>query len=173
MREEIYMQRKWLMGAMVALASLSTVPLPVSRADEAKPVDAQTRKELQSQEERLRVAIEKRDAAALSEILADYYADSRGDEEKAVTKPGIIARAKAGTLSFYRIEKEARFTAAGSDFYDVQGEAKSPPETISDQPIKERWVRVRRVWAKKDGHWFLIMQNIREAEEDERDSKEK
>jgi len=153
------------LGLMAALGTL--VSGGVSAADKAGEVDAKTREELQAAEKRFGIAIEKRDTAALSEILADYYADSYGDEERAVPKRGVIARAKAGTLFFYRIETDLRFSVSAQT-YTVEGKAVPPPPPFSpDGAGVANWVRVRRMWTKKDGSWILIMQNIRESDADE------
>jgi hypothetical protein len=170
----IRFHQKWAMRALGALASLGFLaPMGISAADQPAEVDAKTQKELQAMEDRFGQAIEKRDTAALSEILADYYADSYGDEERAVPKRGVIARAKAGTLFFYRIETELRFSVSAKT-YTVEGKAVPPPPAFSPDPVGEaKWVRVRRMWIKKDGRWLLIMQNIRESEEDEAKAKKK
>ena len=163
--------QKWMGGALGALVSLGMWTSPVQgAAEKTGEVDPKTRKELQAAEERFGEAIEKRDPAALSEMLADYYSDSIGDQEKAIAKVGVIARAKGGTLVFYRIEKDPRFTVSAAT-YTVEGEAKSFERLITDQPTKFKWVKVRRVWIKKDGHWLLILQNIRDAEEEETGTK--
>ena len=59
------------------------------------------------------------------------------------------------------------------DTYDLEGEAKAPPHLVTDQPAEEKWVHLRRVWIKKDGRWILIMQNLRELEEEKSEAKEK
>jgi hypothetical protein len=158
--------RKWIGSALCALASLGMWSAPASAsADKSGEIDPKTLKELKAAEQRFGEAIEKRDIAALSEMLADYYADSIGDEEKAVSKRGVIARAKNGTLVFFRVEKDAHFTVSAAT-YTVEGEAKSFDRLITDQPAKFKWARVRRMWIKKDGHWLLILQNIRDIEEE-------
>jgi hypothetical protein len=56
----------------------------------------------------------------------------------------------------------------------VEGEAKPPPREISDKPVEMKWVRVRRVWAKKDGRWILILQHLSQPEDEkEPERKEK
>ena len=158
---------------LCALASLGIWSSPAQgAADKPGEVDPKTLKELKAAEERLGQAIEKRDTAALTEMLADYYADSIGDEDRAVPKRGVIARAKVGTLAFYRVERDARFTTSAAT-YTVEGEAKSFDRLVTDQPAKFKWVRVRRMWIKKDGHWLLILQNIRDVEEEKSETEKK
>jgi hypothetical protein len=160
-------------GALCALASLGMWSSPALGApDKSGEIDPKILKELKAAEERFGQAIEKRDDAALSEMLTDYYADSIGDEERAIPKRGVIARAKGGTLVFYRVERDARFTTSAAT-YSVEGEAKSFDHLVTDQPGKFKWVRVRRVWMKKDGRWLLILQNIRDVEEEKSESETK
>jgi hypothetical protein len=166
--------QKWMAGALCTLASLGMWSSPVqAAADKPGEIDPKTLKELKAAEQRFGEAIEKRDAAALSEMLADYYADSIGDEDRAVPKRGVIARAKGGTLVFYRVERDARFTMSATTYYSVEGEAKSFDRLVTDQPAKFKWVRVRRMWIKKDGHWLLILQNIRDVEEEKSETEKK
>jgi hypothetical protein len=150
-------------AALGLLAGFSILMPAAIPAAEPKEVDAAVRRELDAIEGRFGEAIEKRDTAALSELLAEYYADSVGDAEKAVAKSGVIARAKAGRLFFYRIEKGVRLRVSG-ETYDFEGDAKAPPRGISDLPAEPKWVHVRRVWVKQNGKWLLILQNVREAE---------
>jgi hypothetical protein len=156
--------RKWILGALGALVALGAPP-GIFAAEKVVEVDATTRKELQAMESRFAEAIQKRDDRTLSEILADYYADSVGDEERAASKRLVLARARTGTLVSYPIEKELRFTVS-AETYTIEGEAKSPPRLVTDEPVKIKWVQVRRIWIKKDGHWLLILQNIRDEEEE-------
>jgi hypothetical protein len=168
------LKQKWVGTALCALASLGMWSSAAQGA-ENKPgeVDAKTRKELQAAEERFGQAIEKRDTAALSEILADYYADSIGDEERAIPKRGVIARAKAGTLFFYRIERDLQFSVSAQT-YTVEGKAVPPPPPFSpDRAGEAKWASVRRMWTKKDDRWLLIMQNIREADDAEEEARAK
>ena len=163
--------QKWIESALCALASLAMWSSPAQgAADKPGEVDPKTLKELQAAEQRFGQAIEKRDAAVLSEMLADYYADSVGDEDRAVPKRGVIARAKRGVLVFYRVEKDVHFTTSAAT-YSVEGEAKSFDRLVTDQPAKFKWVHVRRIWIKKDGHWLLILQNIRDVEEEKSETK--
>jgi hypothetical protein len=165
--------RKWMRSALGALVSLGLWAAPgVGAADKTPEVDAKTQKELQAAEARFGDAIEKRDTAALSEMLADYYADSIGDEKEAVPKRRVIARAKGGSLVFYRIERDALFTVSAQT-YTIEGEAKSFERLVTDEPAKFKWVKVRRMWIKKDGRWLLILQNIRDVEEEKSETSKK
>ena len=169
----VFPDRNWMRSALGALISLSiSAPAGVFAAEKAVEVDAKTRKELQAMESRFAEAIQKRDDKTLAEILAEYYADSIGDEERAASKRLVLARARAGTLVSYPIERELRFTVSAQT-YTIEGEAKSLPRLVTDKPVETKWVQVRRIWIKKDGHWLLILQNVREDEKTEREEKKK
>jgi hypothetical protein len=157
--------RKWI--ASLAGAAFA-VALPMIALAEESPgeVDPKMRREVEMAEERLGRAIENRDATGLADMLADYFSASVGDAERAATKQRVIAQAKAGRLIFYRMEREVRLRVSAGH-YDRAGEAKSPPREISDKPVEIKWVRVRRVWLKKDGRWLLILQHVSEREDDE------
>ena len=155
-----------LLSVFAALVSLCiTAPAGVLAAENVVEVDPATRKELHAMEHRFDEAIQKRDERALAEILAEYYADSIGDEERAASKRLVLARARTGTLVSYPIERELRVTVS-AETYTIEGEAKSPPRLVVDEPVEVKWVHVRRVWIKKEGHWLLILQNIRDEEEE-------
>ena len=151
--------------AVYLAAAAITTSLPiVSRAAETPgEVDPEMRRELELAEERFGQAIEKRDAAALTDMLADYFSAAVGDEEKAAGKARVIAQVKAGTLVFYRIERDVRLRVSAGH-YDLEGAAKSPPREISDKPVETEWVKVRRVWINKEGRWLLILQHVTEPE---------
>ncbi len=156
---------KWSVMALGLLASIGLLlPSKGHAADGVTEIDATTRKELEEMEGRFGRAIEQHDSAALSDMLTEYYADSHRDAKMAVSKSGAIAGAKAGTLFFYRIEKDARFTVSAG-MYTVEGEAKAKPRLVSDQEAEVKWVQVRRLWTKKDGHWLLVAQILGEPDE--------
>jgi len=156
---------KWSVMALGLLASIGMLlPSESPAADGVTELDPKSRKELEEMESLFGQAIEHHDSAALSDMLAEYYADSYRDRTTAVNKRGTIARASAGTLSFYRIEKDARFTVSAG-MYTIEGEAKAKPRLISDQEPEVKWVQVRRLWTKKDGHWLLVAQIVGEPDE--------
>jgi hypothetical protein len=164
--------RTWIGHAVAAVAWLEIGAATLYAAEKVAEVDPNIRKELDAAEKRFGEAIQKRDDAALTEILAEYYADSIGDAETAIPKARTIARLKLGALAFYRMERDQRLRVSG-DYYDLEGEAKDPPRRVADVPAKEKWVHVRRVWVKKDGRWLLILQNVRELEGEKSEAKEK
>lgn len=173
MTRTMRLDQRSVASAFCALVSLGMWASPAQgAADKSGEIDPNTLKELKAAEQRFGQAIEKRDTAALSEMLADYYADSIGDEDRAVPKRAVIARAKEGTLMFYRVERDPHFSTSAAT-YTVEGEAKSFDRLVTDQPAKFKWVRVRRMWTKKDGRWLLILQNIRDVEEEKSETKEK
>jgi hypothetical protein len=168
------LNQKWMGSTLCVLASLGIwSSLAQGAGNKPGEVDPKTRQELAAAEKRFGEAIEKRDTAALSEILADYYADSIGDEERAVPKSRVIARAKAGTLFFYRIETDLRMSVSAQT-YTVEGKAVPPPPAFSpDYAGQAKWAHVRRMWTKKDGKWVLILQNISDVEEEKSEDSDK
>jgi hypothetical protein len=142
-----------------------SMPLAARAAETRAEVDPKMRRELELAEEQLGQAIEKRDAAALTDMLADYFSAAVGNEEKAANKARVIAQAKAGRLIFYRMERDVRLRVSAA-YYDLTGEAKAPPRAISDKPVETEWVKVRRMWIKKDGHWLLILQQVSKPEDE-------
>jgi hypothetical protein len=163
--------RTWfatLVAATAIMMSMRTVALAAKISDEVNP---KMRRELEMAEERFGQAIEKRDTGALTDMLADYFSAAVGNEEKAASKARVIAQAKAGTLIFYRMERDVRLRVS-AEYYDLNGEAKAPPRGISDKPVQTEWVKVRRMWIKKEGRWLLILQHVSEPE-DEKESEQK
>jgi hypothetical protein len=155
------------------LAAFGLLGQATSLAQNDRKIDASTIKELETAEKRLGEAIEKHDEAALSEILANYYADSFGDDEIALPKRRVLALAKESKLYFYRIEKDARFSVSAQT-YTVEGQAvPPPPQFFSEQPVVANWMHVQRRWTKVNGHWILIMQNVRELKDEKSEANEK
>ena len=158
--------QRWFASLTAAAAAIAVLPSIIALAAETPAeVDPRMRRELEMAEERLGEAIEKRDTAALVDILADYFSASVGNAEKAAAKQRVIAQAKAGSLVFHRMEREPRLRVS-AETYDLEGEAKSPPREITDKPVETKWVHVRRVWIKKEGHWLLILQHVSEPKTD-------
>ncbi len=158
--------RRWFASLTAAAAAIAvSLPIIAMAAETPGEVDPKMRRELEMAEERLRQAIEKRDTAALADMLADYFSASVGNAEKAAAKQRVIAQAKAGSLVFYRMERESRLRVS-AETYDFEGEAKSPPREITDKPVETKWVHVRRVWIKKEGRWLLILQHVSERKAD-------
>lgn len=121
--------------------------------------DSKEKKEVLEMEKKIRAAIEGQDTTTLQKILADTYFDTYEGSENAMSKSGTIARCKAGVLNFLVIEKEPQFTRE-VDGIIVEGEANVKPVAVDD--VKpERWVRVRRLWAKQGGAWLLMSQRRR------------
>src|SRR5205085_1343269 len=121
-------------------------PKPLSTPE--TKIDARTEAELLQAEDRFVMAIQNGDAKALSEILTDYYADSRGDDERAVNKRGSIDRARAGRLPVYRIEKERKLIRSG-DTFTVEGLGKDVRPVRSEESRRDEWVHVRRLWLRQ------------------------
>jgi hypothetical protein len=140
----------------------SPKPLPTPETK----IDAKTAAELLQAEDRFIIAIRNRDAKALSDLLADYYADSFRDDERAINKRGSIERATEGKLSIYRVEKERKLIRSG-DTFTVEGLAKKAKPLASEENPKEEWVHVRRLWLRQGDRWLAIAQIITPAEERE------
>lgn len=137
-------------------------------------IDAKTAAELLQAEDRFIIAIRNRDAKALGDLLADYYADSFGDDERAINKRGSIERATEGKLSIYRVEKERKLIRSG-DTFTVEGLAKKAKPLASEETPKEEWVHVRRLWLRQGDRWLAIAQiiTLEEEAEKEKDREEK
>jgi hypothetical protein len=148
----------------------TVTPKPSTTPD--TKIDPKTEAELLQAEDRFVIAIQNRDANALSELLTDYYADSRGDDERAVTKHGSIDRARAGKLPVYRIEKERKLIRSG-DTFTVEGLAEDARPVRSEETRKEEWVHVRRLWLRQGDRWLAIAQVITPEEESATEKKEK
>lgn len=155
--------RSWFATFVAAAAITMSMRIVALAAEISDEVDPKTRRELEMAEERFGQAIEKRDTAALTDMLADYFSAAVGNAEKAASKERVMAQAKAGTLIFYRMERDVRLRVS-ADHYDLNGEAKAPPRGISDKPVQTEWVKVRRMWIKKEGRWLLILQHVSDPE---------
>jgi hypothetical protein len=129
-------------------------------------IDAKTEAELLQAEDRFINAIRNQDAKALSDLLADYYADSFRDDERAINKRGSIERATEGKLSIYHVEKERKLIRSG-DTFTVEGLAKKASPLAPEENPKEEWVHVRRLWLRQGDRWLAIAQIITRIESDE------
>jgi hypothetical protein len=157
-------------------ATVTTTPKVTATPDRAatpKPsptaetkIDAKMEAELLQAEDRFIIAIRNRDAKALSDLLADYYADSFRDDERAINKRGSIQRATEGKLSIYLIEKGRKLIRSG-DTFTVEGLAKKAELLSSEEIAKEEWVHVRRLWLRQGDRWLAIAQIITPIEEAE------
>ena len=125
----------------------------------ATTVDLATRKELLEVEARLAAAIEKRDLAALDELLADYYADSRRRAKRAFDKRGTLVRCREGRLAAYPLEPDAQLTRS-ADVITITGQSKPIGGELAAREASGELVPVRHLWTKKDGRWLLIAQVI-------------
>lgn len=148
---------------IIGLSLLLVVFASTTRGAEAEDktpnteFDPKSKAELLQMEERFGAAVEKRDTAALNEILADYFAGSYLGAKRAFNKRGAIAKANEGLLTFFRIEKEQK-TNHSVDIFTVEGLAKEKQAEDSGKEQEEKWVHVRRLWTKKDDRWMLVAQ---------------
>jgi hypothetical protein len=108
-------------------------------------------------EGKLHVAMEARDIAALEKMMAERYFNSYEGAKRAMSKPMTIASLKAGSHKFLAIEKEQQVRGELNAVI-VEGMARFQPNQIDDTTPQEQWVRVRRMWEKKDGEWLLTGQ---------------
>lgn len=131
-------------------------PQPSPTSSEA-PLDPKAKKEVIEMEKELALAMEKRDTAVLEKLLVDYYSDSYEGAKKAMSKPGTIARCKAGLHNFLAIEQQEKISGKADEIV-VEGQARLRPSRIDDTKPEEQWVHVRRFWEKKDGQWLLTRQ---------------
>ena len=127
-------------------------------------IDRKLEREIRAAEDRLRRAIEKRDAASLDLLLADYYADGYEGSERAIGKKVTLAQCKSGTLHFYEIEKGWKLTVRG-DLLQVEGVAQEEAKPQVDNEFAAD-VHITRLWTRKNGSWQLIAQTLG-APEDE------
>jgi hypothetical protein len=121
-------------------------------------VDKKVQREILKMEAHFGRAIERRDAASLNRLLADYYADGNEGGKRAMAKEATLAHCQAGTLPYYRIQAERKFSAR-SEIIEVAGISKRKQTLVTDNDSPEL-IRVRRMWTKKDGNWLLIAQTI-------------
>jgi hypothetical protein len=140
-------------ATQVATTTPKSLPTPETK------IDPKMEAELLQAEDRFISAIRNRDAKALSELLADYYADSFRDDERAINKRGFIERATQGKLSIYRVEKERKLIRSG-DTFTIEGLAKNEKPLPSEENPKEEWVHVRRLWLRQGDRWLAIAQII-------------
>jgi ketosteroid isomerase-like protein len=138
-----------------AMAQTSARPPVISTSTH---MDKRVEREINKAEDQLERAIRKRDVASLDLLLADYYADAYEGSERAVSKRGTLAKCKAGTLSYYRIEAEKRLSVRG-DLIQVEGLVRME-EKLGTDTVMESDIRLKRLWTKKGGRWLLISQTL-------------
>src|SRR6266851_8004577 len=136
---------------------------PTPRSKKVR-IDKKLEREIRAAEDRLRRAIEKKDAASLDLLLADYYADGYEGSERAVGKKATLAKCKSGALHFYEIEKAGKLTVRG-DLIQVEGVAQEEANTRVDNEFAAD-VHVTRLWTRKNGGWKLIAQTLGAAEDE-------
>jgi len=137
---------------VMAQAGASSSAVPTSKSS----IDKRVAREANKAEDQLERAIRKRDVASLDLLLADYYADAYEGSERALGKKGVLAKCRAGTLDYYKIEDEKKLTVRG-DIIQIEGVARMEEKSGTDTEM-ERDVRLKRLWTKKGGRWLLIAQ---------------
>lgn len=154
--------------AIAIIFSVSPIPGQTKSAMSEGPASKKVQREILKMEAQFQRALTKCDATALDRLLADYYADSFGDSERAVGKQRTIKSCKTSRVSYYSINEHRKFNVQG-EFVVISGIAKEQANTLqtdiaSEQPAKE--VRVKRTWTNKSGRWLLISQWIGPDEEE-------
>lgn len=149
--------------ALLALCVLSLPTFAQTTEQDSVPtprvqIDKKVQRQILKLEADFGRAIERRDAASLDRLLADYYADGNEGSESATAKEATLARCKAGTLPYYRIHEERKFIVR-PDIIEIQGTSRREQKLVTDNDA-EQLIRVRRMWTKKDGNWLLIGQTI-------------
>lgn len=139
-----------------AMAQTGARPSAVSTSKSR--IDKRLEREINKAEGQLEQAIRKRDVTSLDLLLADYYADAYEGSERALSKSGALAKCKAGTLVYYKIEDQKQLTVR-VDIIQVEGVARTEEKLGTDSEI-EREIRLKRLWTKKGGRWLLIAQTL-------------
>ena len=152
---------------LVATAPLSLGQQPRSRATQTR-LDGTSGKEILEMEKQLGRAMSPCDAVLLDKLLADYFADSYGDSEKAGSKGATLARCRAGVTTYYAIDKHRRVSRRGN-IVVVAGVSNSKPQTGTDNKEEERF-RIERFWTRVDGRWQLISQTRERIDEKEKNA---
>jgi hypothetical protein len=154
---------------VVLLLLFATAPLSLAQQSRSSAtqtrLDGNTSKEVLEMEKQLGRAMAPCDAVLLAKLLADYFADSYGDSEKAGSKGTTLARCRAGVMTYYAIDKHRRLIRRGN-IVVVAGVSNSKPQTGTDNKEEERF-RIERFWTRVDGRWQLISQTRERLEEKE------
>lgn len=128
------------------------------------------RRQIGIMEKQLKQALTKCDVSALNRLLADYYADAFGENERAVGKKRTIDRCAQRGTPYYEIVEHKKVTVQG-ELAVITGVGKAPPplrQTDLDVAERDSEVRIERTWTNNAGRWILTGQWIRPAEEPER-----
>jgi hypothetical protein len=153
---------------MIGLTSPGKAAEPKPSPEATAPkVSRETKAEILKMEDRLRTALETRDASLLEPLLVDSFTDFRGGE-RALSKRGAMMLIESGKLVFFAIDNP-RLTQS-VDAITIEG---SSSTTGKDKAGKEerRLVHVKRSWARKDGKWLLAAQSLTPVEEEHEERK--
>jgi hypothetical protein len=147
-------------------ATAPTTPTPKPSSTPDTKIDARMEAELLQAEDRFINAIRNHDAKELEGLLHPYFADSLEGASVATAKRGVIARASAGRLPAYQIEKERKLIRSG-DTFTVEGLGKDTSHELTEDNATEHWAFVRRLWSRENGRWIATAQIIAPLEENE------
>jgi len=118
-------------------------------------IDKKVEREVNKAEHQFEQAIRKRDVASLNLLLAEYYSDAYEGSERAFGKRATLAKCRAGTLDYYKIEDDKKLSVRGN-IIQVEGLGRREEKCGTDTPV-ETDIRLKRL-KKKGGRWFLIAQ---------------
>lgn len=154
--------KKFALSSLLLLVVSSLAVTQTNEPDSLRTpgirVDKKVQREILKMEANFGRAIQRRDAASLNRLLADYYADGNEGGKTAMAKEATLAHCKAGTLPHYPIQKGRKFTPR-SGIVEIEGISRRKQTLITDNDSAEL-IRVRRMWIKKNGNWLLIAQTI-------------
>jgi hypothetical protein len=159
---------------IVALAIVfSTAPVmrgqknPLKSASESV-ASRRIQREILNAESQLKQALTKCNTASLNRLLADYFADSFGDSEKAVGKRRTIDSCESRAVPYYSIAEHWKLSVRG-ELVVIEGIAKRKViglQTDIETDNQNSEVRVQRTWTKQSGRWLLVSQWTGPAEEE-------
>ncbi|MEP6743227.1 MAG: nuclear transport factor 2 family protein [bacterium] len=150
-----------------ALAISPAVPIVAPHViTQSQPkVEKRLSREIDGVEDQLRKAIARKDAKSLDRLLADYYADAYEGSERAFGKKPTLAECRAGTLHYYKIDKERKLTVRGGDIIQLEGISRLNEKSAGNTGTESE-VHVTRLWSRESGHWNLISQTVGLHDED-------
>lgn len=159
-----------LLLAPASLVSAQKKPLPPT--SETHP-NKKIERELLKMESQLKEALEKCNTKSLDRLLADYYADSYEGGDRATGKKWTIEHCRDGVVPYYSIDED-RELSVRVDIVFIEGISKVRPDDKAGRDNKEREkeVRVKRLWTKKNGRWLLIAQTLEPMDEETEERKQ-
>lgn len=147
--------------AVLFVNSAGTVRQPVAAQSSEGRAPKKVQRQILEVESQLKKALATCDSGSLDRLLADYYADSFGDNETAISKQRTIRTCESGAAPYYSVLKDRTITVQGA-LVSVSGISRIKPRashSIVDADAKgESEIQVKRTWTKTNGRWQLISQ---------------